>query len=63
LIGILVASSAASAPTAGGINDSTTTNCSKSSIDPTVATTGSAAAGTASVNTADHATDFGLHPR
>ena len=53
MIGIPVASSAAPTPTAGAINDSTTTaNCSRSSIDPTVAATGSAAAGTASVNTA-----------
>jgi len=48
-----VASSAAPAPTAGGINDTTTTaRCSRSSIDPTVATTTGPAAGTASVNTA-----------
>ena len=53
MVGIPVASSATPAPTAGGINDSTTTaSCSRSSIDPTVAATGSAAAGTASVNTA-----------
>ncbi len=56
MIGIPVASSAAPAPTAGGVNDSTTTTttttrCSRSSIDPRVATTGSAAA-TASVKTA-----------
>jgi hypothetical protein len=53
LVGIPVASSAAPTPAAGGINaPATTARCSRSSIDPTVATTTGPAAATASVKTA-----------